>query len=114
MAIAYSADSIAFGAIRYRYCALRSPLRADAAASIASSPAFRDDRDTPPLAGKDWQTCVADLPVEAEQELWPAGWSELWTAGCEQRPDLGPKSLPNELNAVHDGCSALSNWKNRC
>jgi hypothetical protein len=33
-------------------------LRADAAASTASSPAFRDDRDTP-LAGKGWGELIA-------------------------------------------------------
>jgi hypothetical protein len=36
--------------------------RADAAASTASSPAFRDDRDTPLLQGKDGQADSADLP----------------------------------------------------
>jgi hypothetical protein len=40
-------------AIAHERLALRSPLRADALASTASSPAFRDDRDTPLLQGKD-------------------------------------------------------------
>ena len=47
-------------------------LRADAAASTASSPAFRDDRDTPLLSGKDGQGCIADLP-DGLSEVLPVG-----------------------------------------
>jgi hypothetical protein len=47
-------------------------LRANAAASTASSPAFRDDRDTPLLQGKDGQSCIADLP-DALSGILPVG-----------------------------------------
>ncbi len=58
--------------IAHERLALRSPFRADAAASTASSPAFRDDRDTPLLSGKDGQGCIADLP-DALSGVLPVG-----------------------------------------
>ena len=59
--------------IAHERLALRSPLRADAVASTTSSPAFRDDRDTPLLQGKDGRDCIADLPDGLSEIFLRAG-----------------------------------------
>ncbi len=66
--------------------ALRLPVRADAAASTASSPAFRDDHDTPLLQGKDGQTGRPDLPDGLSEILPVALFCRSHGAWCVGPP----------------------------
>jgi hypothetical protein len=58
--------------------ALRPPIAPDAAASTASPPAFRDDRDTPLVPGKDGGASRIDLGKQESEIFFAGGLDSFW------------------------------------